>query len=275
MTSLYEVLKRSKTAPQLAPDMFTALWAKSITAGETIELSGQVPLSFKANGNPLLDFLISGNTVQSGTPTQDNPITPSECGDLIKIKISEPLCGIDTYKDELNLATGACTRKIKKLVLTGEELWNMYQNTYYITVSGYYRLHDVGHHLSVCSHFPIKQEVTLPEMCYGLGGLIDEKAYTAWNGNIVFNPSPMISSLADWKSYLAAQYAAGTPVTIWYVLEVPTTGIANEPIRKIGDYADTLSMEQAGVQIPTNNGSTTLDVLTTVKPSNVSIKYRV
>lgn len=42
---------------------------------------------------------------------------------------------------------------------------------------------------------------------------------------------------------------------------------------KIGDYADTLSMEQAGVQIPTANGSTTLDVETTVKPSEVYIKY--
>jgi hypothetical protein len=42
---------------------------------------------------------------------------------------------------------------------------------------------------------------------------------------------------------------------------------------KIGDYADTLSMEQAGVQIPTNKGSTTLDVLTAVKPSNISLRF--
>ncbi|HQB53818.1 MAG TPA: hypothetical protein PLX62_13075, partial [Bacteroidales bacterium] len=37
---------------------------------------------------------------------------------------------------------------------------------------------------------------------------------------------------------------------------------------------DTLSMEQAGVQIPTANGSNTLDVETTVKPSEIYIKYR-
>lgn len=42
---------------------------------------------------------------------------------------------------------------------------------------------------------------------------------------------------------------------------------------KIGDYTDTLSMEQAGVSIPTADGSTTLDVDTTVKPSEVYIKY--
>ena len=62
-------------------------------------------------------------------------------------------------------------------------------------------------------------------------------------------------------------------VYMYYVLANPTTGIVNEPIRKIGDYADTVSMEQAGVSIPTNKGSNTLDVDTTLKPSNVYIKY--
>lgn len=43
---------------------------------------------------------------------------------------------------------------------------------------------------------------------------------------------------------------------------------------KIGSYADSISKEQAGAQIPTVNGSNTLDVLTTVKPSEVYIKYK-
>jgi hypothetical protein len=81
------------------------------------------------------------------------------------------------------------------------------------------------------------------------------------------------TTLADFKSYLAAQYAAGTPVTVWYVLDEPETDIVNEPLMKIGDYADTVSCEQAGVQIPTNKGSTTVDVDTTLKPSEVYIKY--
>ena len=47
-----------------------------------------------------------------------------------------PLCGISTYKDTLNLATGACTRYVKKLVLDGSEAWNLYDGTsrvFYIT----------------------------------------------------------------------------------------------------------------------------------------------
>ena len=52
-------------------------------------------------------------------------------------------------------------------------------------------------------------------------------------------------------------------------------GIAvNEPLMKIGGYADTLSMEQAGVQIPTLNGTTVIDVDTAVKPTEMYIKYK-
>ena len=40
---------------------------------------------------------------------------------------------------------------------------------------------------------------------------------------------------------------------------------------KIGNYADEVSNVAT---IPTNNGSTTIDVDTTVKPSEVYIKYK-
>lgn len=272
MTSLYEVLKRSKTAPQLAPDMFTALWAKSITTGKIIELSGQVPLSFKANGEPLLDYLISGNMEQSGTPTQDTPITPSECGDLeaagehagqFKIPISSAGQTNNIYLGEVQT-----TRIIKKLVLTGEEPWGKSENGIYSYFA--LRLGDSSSTFTtaVCTHY---ENVDVTKTSPAVGFMM-----TASSRNLRIRTNDVENvTLNDFTSFLAQQYAAGTPVTVYYVLETPETGIFNEPIRRIGDYADTLSMEQAGVQIPTNNGSTTLDVLTAVKPSNVSIKYRV
>lgn len=95
-------------------------------------------------------------------------------------------------------------------------------------------------------------------------------------GNRIWAIKSYFSSYAtvtDFKTYLQQQYAAGTPVTVWYVLATPTTGIVNEPLRKIGDHTDTLSMEQAGVQIPTNRGNTVIDAETTLKPSQMYIKY--
>lgn len=76
------------------------------------------------------------------------------------------------------------------------------------------------------------------------------------------------SSVNAFKQYLAAQYAAGTPVTVWYVLAEPETGIVNEPLYRIGDYADTLTTT---TPIPTAKGSNALTVDTTVQPSEVSI----
>lgn len=81
-----------------------------------------------------------------------------------------------------------------------------------------------------------------------------------------------MTDLNAWIAYLQQQYTAGTPVTVWYVLAEPETGIVNEPLMKIGDYADTISSAQAGVTIPTVNGENVLDVPTEVPPSEVTIK---
>ena len=127
------------------------------------------------------------------------------------------------------------TRRIKKLVLTGNENWSTSKETYYISVTNYYKLYDIGTNLTICSHFEDRQELVVPDGYYCLGGLLDGNTNTKWNGNILFNPKPLITTKQDWVNYLAAQYAAGTPVTVWYVLAEPTTGIVNEPLMKIGN----------------------------------------
>ena len=77
-------------------------------------------------------------------------------------------------------------------------------------------------------------------------------------------------SVSSFKAYLQQQYAAGTPLTVWYVLATASTGIVNEPLMKIGNYADTLSN---ATPIPTTLGLNTIDVNTTLKPSEMSLTY--
>ena len=50
-------------------------------AERTVELSGIPPLSFTAKGKPLTAWSITGNTVQTGTPTPDNPVEVQAVGD--------------------------------------------------------------------------------------------------------------------------------------------------------------------------------------------------
>jgi len=159
------------------------------------------------------------------------------------------------------------TRKIKKLTLTGQENFDHYgTSVFWVKVEDNNAMID-GYGVSnsyVFNPIILNVPTTIAN---------NEFCLTSANGRLWIR-NTNYSNADSFKSYLAAQYAAGTPVTVWYVLAEPTTGIVNEPLRKIGDYADTLSYEQAGVQIPTNRGNTVIDVLTELKPSEMYIKYQ-
>lgn len=381
MKMLYEVLKTAKMGAGKAPDLYTALLAKNLRRdGEVKTLSGIPPLTFRSNGQSLLDYLISGNTVQSGTPTPDNPIMPQgtgertgnladvirgkvprasdgslvtfegltteyvpfHTGDILSITFEKPVqtkrfyvfyysgdtllntkdlvygtsissygvseavdririridySGVEVSNVMLNTGSTALpyepygykipissagqttpvylgevqtTRKIKKLVLTGEE------STWRITGTGRMALPLVVSNtpnrgqICYCTHYK-------GTSIQSYGQLSDGECTTSTMDTIdnelgIYDSN--YTTVADFKAYLAQQYAAGTPVTVWYVLAEPTTGIVDEPLRKIGEYADTVSMEQTGIEIPTVRGANTLDVLTDVKPSEVYIKYK-
>lgn len=151
------------------------------------------------------------------------------------------------------LGTVPTTRRIKKLVLDGTESSWAVLDVYY-TVNA----------INVRSWMPC-----LCSHCEYNGIIGGNSTTRIWIKKAAF---PNCASLADFKSYLAAQYANGTPVTVWYVLAEPETAVVNEPLMKIGDYADTVSFAQAGVTIPTVNGANVLDVPTEVKPSEITIK---
>lgn len=211
---------------------------------------------------------LKGQMEQNGTPTPDSPITPSECGDLetvgvkagqYKIPISSAGQTTPVYLGEVET-----TRKIRKLVLTGSEIffrdkeregsWRFYSD----------RLVSANNkNISICSHF-----VNIR----GSGvNNTDNIGFSIFNGS-QFGcrcPKSVANTVNELKTWLANQYAAGTPVTVWYVLAEPETAVVNEPLRKIGDYADTVS----GITIPTITGANTIDVDTTLKPSEVSVNY--
>jgi hypothetical protein len=57
------------------------VWAGGSPTPTEHEYTGVVPYTFTANGSPLMAWRISGNTVQSTTPTPDNPIMPEGTGE--------------------------------------------------------------------------------------------------------------------------------------------------------------------------------------------------
>lgn len=162
-----------------------------------------------------------------------------------KIPISSASTTTPVYLGEVQT-----TRKIKKLVFDGTEPWVLSGNIVFINNTDTEKLSPL-----ICTHFPNVANAGM------------------WNGNnLVFQVDISrlgMSGRDAWITWLAAQYAAGTPVTVWYVLASEKTAVVNEPLMRIGDYADTVN----NITIPVTAGGDTLSVDTTVQPSEVSLSY--
>lgn len=221
-----------------------------------------LPATVIGDSTPISSYVIKGNMEQSGTPTPSSPIYPSECGDLVasgehagQYKLSLTLGSTTT---DIYLGEVQTTRRIKKLVLTGAENWllesvdNFYTSS---VIAG-----AIVETTVVCSH-----QVSVQNH-YSVGV---ENVWVSATGRLNFTTNAISHTADDFKSFLAAQYAAGTPVIVWYVLAKPETGIVNEPIRKIGDYVDSIS----GTGLATSGTAQELDVDTTLKPSEVDLTY--
>ena len=211
--------------------------------------------------------MLKGQTVQSGTPSPDSPIMPQGCGDLetsgakvgqYKIPISSAGQTTPVY-----LGEAQATRKIKKLVLTGEETffqdkeradsWRFYSNP----------LISAKSNVSICNHFAYigtSQVNGSDTIGFSLFSTMQFGCRC---------PKEIANTITEFKAFLAAQYAAGAPVCVWYVLANEETGIVNEPLMKIGNYAD----EVSNISIPTTTGKNIVDVETVLKPSEVSFNY--
>lgn len=264
MPTFYDLQKFAHTGiastDMTAYDKMRALAA--FGGGKTQTLTGVPPLSFKANGKPLISWSMLGNGSQIGTPTPDAPIMPDFCGTLSGSDWTIPItCAGQTTP--VYLGQTQTVRKIRKLVLTGEENWIKDSDTgisarYYISIS------DIESSTTNLLSTNFSQSVY-----YEIGTM------RGYRKTIIFSvDKTQYPTIADFTAWLATQYAASTPVVVWYVLDNEQTGIVNEPLAKIGDYADELHSADAAATIPTDKGANTLTVDTPIQPSEMTITYK-
>lgn len=247
--SAFELLKYAKTGiaskGMTAHDKIKAM--KMIGSGGGGEpwpensIDGLSPLSFYSDGYQLTGYVIDGDLVQTGTPTPDSPIYPQEVGDLVlsgehagkyavpitvggktyTIYLTEPLRYIYGWADEItymNTMTSheSCVwRTVKKIVLTGEEDYLRYNAEYprcFLEISG--GDFTNGAITVCCSHYQARQNGGLSTVVSYPSGSIAWR--TALNQLTIIDSS--ITSVDEFKAFLREQYAAGTPVCIWYTL---------------------------------------------------------
>lgn len=153
-------------------------------------------------------------------------------------------CG-ENYADEQNITTGEITRKVGYLILNGTENWGIQYN---YTDIFYFRTgkNAVSPNTCICTHFLGKASSA------GIGTLTDgdiKYGYNTQLDRVYIKYSAYDNDLAGFKSWLAAQNTAGTPVIVVFPLEAPATEsvTAQDSLQTIaGD--NTITITQAAVQ---------------------------
>lgn len=138
-------------------------------------------------------------------------VTPIYIGD-------EPLWAVNNYADYTDYQKQKIVRAIKKYVLTGEENWEEITGVY--ASRKYFRwvfapVNYCIRHVCISSHFT-QTNITTATTTVGFD-VFDSS--TAGGEVLAIRPSGVQSTtLEDFKAWLAEQYAAGTPVTVWCAL---------------------------------------------------------
>ena len=159
----------------------------------------------------------TGTVTQNGTPTLNAPVYPTfyTQGNMTLRKVGD-------VADSYDVTTGIITRRVGEYVFTGNENIGSSYNVYGITGIPYdhdaYNNDGTSNYPGFCSH----------AKTYTNGGSMSGSARTFnkffFFTNVDFvgfgsyeTPSG-ITGVAGVKQWLADQYAAGTPVTVWYPL---------------------------------------------------------
>lgn len=162
-------------------------------------------------------------------------------GTTYPIYLSEPIRKIGDSVDTAP-STGTASRIIKQVVLTGQESWNKVSGTHGFYTDFVDLSVAVGANYILCSHY--------------VGSMSGEDGTLRMANNkhevLIYDD---YASAADFQTFLQQQYAAGTPVTVWYVLATAQTESFTAPT------------------LPTSGTAQSFDVDTTLKPSEVSLTY--
>lgn len=158
---------------------------------------------------------------------------------------AEYLLAVGDYADTQDIISGAVERNVGVLVLDGTETWG----TGGASVTYFYNTMDdidgAAEDELICTHYPATTRNTLT---------VDTVCIRNNRNGILFS-TPHGTTMTEWTEYLAAQYAAGTPVIVLYPLAEPTT--------------DSVT----GQHLSTFEGTNVVSIVAEVSPITVEVEY--
>ena len=172
----------------------------------------------------------------SGDPSPEN-IRPIQGRDSVRVERREDDLAYTltlpstVYGGEVDAVTGEGQREWRCITLTGQEPCHIYSTLFYVDfykMDSFVAESPIDSKNGKCSHYPYQ--------LYGANGFI---GIALDGGAAVYSPGAKYPStndgLREWMDYLAAQYAAGTPVQVAYRLAnpVPFTATGGASIKAL------------------------------------------
>ncbi len=209
-------------------DMLCPKVEKSGTLVQMDGMLGGYPLGVTVSWTPAQEG--------SGDPSPEN-IRPIQGRDSVRVERREDDLAYTltlpstVYGGEVDAVTGEGQREWRCITLTGQEPCHIYSTLFYVD---FYKMDSfvaeppIDSKSGKCSHYPYQ--------LYGENGFI---GIALDGGAAVYSPGakyPITNDgLREWMDYLAAQYAAGTPVQICYkqANPVPFTATGGASIKAL------------------------------------------
>ena len=178
--------------------------------------------------------------------------TPYEpyTGQTITLPALEPLYGAGDIRDEYDAATGVENRRWGRVELDGTENWGLFATG----TAGKYRvslsIEDILPTATFsqvsscrCSHYATISADNTYHLQVGISA-----NYGTSHGIFIYDDAYDVQDVTGWKSYLAAQATAGTPVTVVYQLAEPII----TKIEEILPFSNFLPSADSGLIINAN-----------------------
>lgn len=202
-----------------------------------LEESGNPVVCYPVVGYPLgVKFSWTSTQEGSGDPSPEN-IRPIKGRDSVRVERREDDLAYTltlpstVYGGEVDAVTGEGQREWRCITITGREPCHVYSTLFYIDfyqTDSFVQEPAIDSTSGKSSHYPYQ--------LYGKNGFI---GITLDGGAVVYSPGDKYPNtndgLREWMDYLAAQYAAGTPVQICYkqANPVPFTATGGASIKAL------------------------------------------
>ena len=177
-------------------------------------------------GQTVTNVVLSPQLETGGTATAFEPYRSMGGGTVTP---TEPLYGLPGAEDTVEVSVDGdvtVTRRTAALELDGTENWILgikNDDGYYwrLSIADIYQITTSVLPNIICSHY---QTETPDAQWVGSVSCISQDYNASLRTYVaIYDTNYAESDLSAWKAYLAAQYAAGTPVTIVYELAAPET----------------------------------------------------